>query len=235
MSTYKLMIAKDQNDLARLCCEVIASSIDLVLDQRDRCQISLSGGSTPEETYRRLAKEHLPWDRVDVFLGDERWVAVTDERSNAKMLRRTLLESGPGSEAKFFPIPTVELSSPEESANNFSTILQEHCLGEPPIFDLILLGLGDDGHTASLFPYTDSLKVSNQYVTSCLGKGMERVTITTPVINSARKVIFIVSGASKKLALERLRDVSESTERTPARLVQPKTEILILTDKSTVE
>ena len=235
MTTYNLMIAKDQSDLARLSCEIIASSIDLVLDQRDRCQLALSGGSTPEATYQCLAKEHLPWDRVDVFLGDERWVASTDERSNAKMLRRTLLESGPGSQARFYPIPTVEFSSPDESAKKFSMILQQYCLGDPPVFDVVLLGLGDDGHTASLFPYTDALKVTDKFATACTGNGLARVTLTAPVLSSARKVIFIVSGSSKKLALERLQDFAESTERTPARLVQPNTEILILTDRHTVE
>ncbi|WP_320674492.1 6-phosphogluconolactonase [Prochlorococcus sp. MIT 1341] len=235
MTTYKLITAKDKHDLARLACDVIASSIDLVLDQRDRCSLTLSGGSTPQATYESLAREHLPWDRVDVFLGDERWVDLNDERSNARMIRGSLLASGPGAKATFHPIPTLEFPSPEQSASAYSTLLQKHCDGAPPILDLVLLGLGNDGHTASLFPYSSALNVTDKAATVCRGNGLERVTITSSVLSSARKVIFLVSGKSKNLALNRLQDFSEPLERTPARLIQPNTEVLILADRLAVE
>ncbi len=230
--SYDLEVANDSNDLAILSSQIIASQIDLALDQRDRAQVALSGGKTPSETYKLLSKEHLPWDRVDVFLGDERWVDPTDEESNALMIRNTLLLDGPGSRAIFHPVPTTEYVTPDLSANAFSELVQNSCKGTPPVFDLIVLGLGEDGHTASLFPGTQAVNVVDKWATVGLGKGKHRITLTSPVLSSARKVLFIVSGENKKSALQRLIDPLESSERTPARLVKPKSSVLVLADKS---
>ncbi len=232
MTTYKVEKSFDKESLAKRASEIIASHLDLVLSERDRAQIALSGGNTPADAYLLLAQEHLPWDRVDVFLGDERWVDLTNEASNAVMLRNTLLASGPGSKAKFHPVPTTELQSPLQSADSFASLIRKICVGVPPVFDLVLLGLGDDGHTASLFPRTESLKVTDEITTVSSGKGLERITVTAPVLNAARKVVFLVSGQSKQTALKRLLDESESSERTPARLVQPENEILVLADEA---
>ncbi len=232
MTSYKLKKVSDVKSLAVVASQIIASHIALALDEKERAQISLSGGSTPYETYKLLAKEHLPWDRVDLFLGDERWVDPGHESSNALMLSRTLLSSGPGANSRFHPVPTVKFPSPEESADAFSDLLSEICPGEPPVFDLILLGLGDDGHTASLFPQSESLLVKDRWVTVGYGKGLERISLTAPVLSAARQVIFLVSGESKQNALKRLLDPSESFLRTPARLVQPNSEVLILADES---
>ena len=230
-SPYKLVRASDPSDLARRAAETIASAIDLALDQRDRAQIALSGGSTPGRAYSLLAQQHLPWDRVDVLLGDERWVAADDESSNARMLRSTLLASGtPGAHARFHPVPTVECASPEASADAFAAQVVQLCPGTPPVFDLMLLGLGDDGHTASLFPGTEAPLVKDRWVTIGRGKGLDRISLTAPVLSAARQVVFLVSGESKREALRRLLDPSESPERTPARLVQPSSEIVVLTD-----
>jgi 6-phosphogluconolactonase len=94
----------------------------------------------------------------------------------------------------------------------------------------MLLGLGDDGHTASLFPGTPATAVRDQAVTIGAGKGLERITLTAPVLSAARQVIFLVSGASKRQALQRLLDPAESPDRTPAKLVSPQTTVLVLTD-----
>ena len=232
MTTYKVERASDPEDLARRAAQRIASHIDLVLDQRDRVQIALSGGSTPAIAYRLLGQERLPWDRVDVFLGDERWVDASDNASNARMLRTTLLAEGPGSQAAFHPVPTVELPDPEASAEAYAKIVQETCAGDPPVFDLMVLGLGEDGHTASLFPGTEAPAVVDRWATVGRGKGLERITLTAPVLSSAREVIFLVSGVGKKVALKRLLDSAESAERTPARLVQPRSPILVLADEA---
>ncbi len=232
MTTYKVERASDSEDLARRAAQRIASHIDLVLDQRDRVQIALSGGSTPAIAYRLLGQERLPWDRVDVFLGDERWVDASDEASNARMLRATLLAEGPGSQAAFHPVPTLELPNPDASAEAYAKLVQKTCAGDPPVFDLMVLGLGEDGHTASLFPGTDAPTVVDRWATVGRGKGLERITLTAPVLSSAREVIFLVSGVGKQLALKRLLDSAESAERTPARLVQPRSPILVLADEA---
>jgi len=232
MTTYRIERARDSQDLARIAAQTIASHLDLALDQRDRAQLALSGGSTPAVAYGLLGQEHLPWERVDVFLGDERWVDADDASSNARMLRQTLLHQAPGSHAAFHPVPTVGLPTPEDSAAAFQAAIQKVCPGEPPIFDLMVLGLGEDGHTASLFPGTEAPTVTDRWTTVGRGKGLERITLTAPVLSASRQVIFLVSGAGKAQALARLLDPAESPQRTPAKLVTPRTEVLVLADEA---
>jgi 6-phosphogluconolactonase len=219
MTNYRIERASEPQDLARRASQTIASLIGHALAQRDRCQIALSGGSTPAKAYSLLGQEQLPWDRVDVLLG------------NALMLRNTLLSTAPGSAAAFHAVPTVELDTPDASADAFADLVSRLCPGDPPVFDVMLLGLGDDGHTASLFPGTDAPGVTDRWSTVGRGKGLERITLTAPVLSAARQVIFLVSGAGKQEALRRLMDPAESPDRTPARLVQPAHDVLILADQ----
>lgn len=230
MTRYRLIVADSPQDLARQCAERIASGLDLALAQRDRAQLALAGGETPRATYEHLGQEHLPWERVDVLLGDERWVPAEDPASNARMLRQTLLAQAPARQARFHPVPTTA-EAPEQGAAQYSQLLTELCPSDPPCLDLILLGLGDDGHTASLFPGTAATTVVDRWVTVSEGKGLPRITFTAPVLCAARQVIFLVSGAGKQQALRRLLDSQESPQRTPARLVQPQSEVVILTDR----
>ena len=229
--TYRLVQLSDPQELARRAAQTIASAIDLSLDQRDRAQIALSGGTTPAVAYGLLGQQHLPWDRVDVLLGDERWVDAADEASNARMLRNTLLAEGsPGASACFHPVPTVSLPSAEASADAFAELVSQLCPGSPPVFDLMLLGLGDDGHTASLFPGTEAPSVRDRWTTIGRGKGLDRISLTAPVLSAARQVVFLVAGEGKQQALARLLDPAEDAARTPAKLVQPSGEILVLAD-----
>jgi 6-phosphogluconolactonase len=229
MTEYHLRIAASAEDLARQTAEQVASRIDLALAERDRAQIALAGGETPKASYLRLGQEHLPWERVDVLLGDERWVPADDPASNARMIRETLLSQDLGRSAAFHPVPTGE-STPEASAEAYGCVLAGLGGGAIPSFDVILLGLGDDGHTASLFPGSPALTVTDRSVAVGEGKGLPRITLTAPVLCAARQVIFLVSGAGKRQALERLLDPQEPAARTPARLVRPRTEVLILAD-----
>ncbi len=231
MVDYKLKIAQDEDALALLTTQVISQYINSSLSKRDRIQIALSGGSTPSKTYSLLREEQIPWQKVDVFLGDERWVSRLDESSNALMIRKTLLASGPGSKASFHATPTIECATPLDSAKQFSNLIENICTGSPPSFDLILLGLGEDGHTASLFPGTEALTIKNSLATVGVGKGQERITLTAEVINAAKKIIFLVSGKSKQIALKRLLDPNESFYRTPAKLIKPDSDVLILVDR----
>jgi 6-phosphogluconolactonase len=234
MTTYRISVAASADDLARQCAQHIAAAIDVALAERGRAQIALAGGETPKAAYRRLGEEHLPWERVDVLLGDERWVSRDDASSNARMLGETLLAREPGSRASFHPVPTA-LADPEASAVAYEALLKALCPGDPPRLDLILLGLGDDGHTASLFPGTAAALVKDRAVTIGEGKGLPRITLTAPVLSAARQVVFLVSGAGKRQALRRLLDVCEPADRTPARLVQPVGEVLILADQAAAE
>ena len=230
MASYKLEVSSDRVQLARRCAEQIAILIKIALDQRDRVQIALSGGTTPAGAYRTLNGQHLPWNRVDVLLGDERWVAPTDPASNARMLGETLLAAGgPGAQACFHPVPT-KLESPGDSVHAYERIVRQLCPGDPPVFDVMVLGLGEDGHTASLFPGTSAISVRDCAVTLGAGKGLERISLTAPVLSAARQVIVLVSGAGKAQALQRLLDPAEASERTPAKLVQPQSPVLVLAD-----
>lgn len=234
MTRYQLIVAAGQDDLARQCAERIASCIDLALAERDRSQIALAGGETPKPAYERLGREHLPWERVDVLLGDERWVDADDPASNARMLRHTLLAQPSALHARFHPLPTAG-DTPDADAERFGELLAELCPGTPPRLDLVLLGLGDDGHTASLFPGTAATTVTDRWATVSEGKGLPRVTLTAPVLSAARQVIFLVSGAGKQQALRRLLDAAEDPQRTPARLVRPAGEVVILADAAAAE
>ncbi len=231
MSSYKVIKSKDSKSLAKDASELIASYIVDVLKKKERCQIALSGGSTPSLTYKLLGNIQIPWKNVDVFLGDERWVEPTDNSSNTLMLNQTLFSSYPGSEATFHPVPIVGCLSPEDSAKAFADVLKENCIGNPPVFDLIVLGLGIDGHTASLFPSTNVLNLTDRWVGTSEGNQLDRITLTAPVLSSARQIFFLVSGNSKQLALRRLLDPLEPFERTPARLAMPGSEILVLVDE----
>lgn len=230
MASHRLLVCDTSADLARQCAQQMASAIDRALAERDRAQIALAGGETPRAAYSMLARQHLPWDRVDVLLGDERWVPPEDPSSNARMLHETLLAPGePGAQARFHPVPTL-LDSPQDGAAAFATLLETLCQGSPPQLDLVLLGLGDDGHTASLFPGTAAPGVVDRWTTIGEGKGLPRVTLTAPVLSAARQVLFLVSGAGKQQALSRLFDPDEDPQRTPARLVRPSSEVLVLAD-----
>ncbi len=234
-ASHRLEVVPDSERLARRCAEHIASLIDLALDERDRAQIALCGGTTPAAAYRQLAQEHLPWGRVDVVLGDERWVPASDPASNARLIHETLLAQGqPAAAARFQPVPT-DCATAEESAAAFEALLRRLCPGDPPVFDVMLLGLGEDGHTASLFPGTAATEVRDRAVTVGSGKGLERITLTAPVLSAARHVIVLVSGAGKRQALQRLLDPDESPARTPARLVQPRSPVLVLADAAAAE
>ena len=228
---YRLVVAESAAELARQTAQALASELGQVLAQRDRAQIALAGGETPKATYRLLGQQHLPWDRVDVLLGDERWVPCDDPSSNARMFRETLMAELPGSKACLHAVPT-QLASPEQGAAAYAELLQQLCGDFPPVLDVVLLGLGDDGHTASLFPGTAAPAVRDRSVTLGEGKGLPRVSLTAPTLSSARRVVFLVSGPGKVQALQRLLDPEESPLRTPAKLVQPASEVLIFADQA---
>jgi 6-phosphogluconolactonase len=228
---YRLVVAETAAELARQTSQALASELDQVFAQRDRAQIALAGGETPKATYRLLGQQHLPWDRVDVLLGDERWVPSDDPSSNARMFRETLMAELPGSKACLHAVPT-QLASPEQGAAAYAELLQQLCGDFPPVLDVVLLGLGDDGHTASLFPGTAAPEVRDCSVTLGEGKGLPRVTLTAPTLSAARRILFLVSGTGKVQALQRLLDPEESPLRTPAKLVQPASEVLIFADQA---
>ena len=232
MTKYDIQVSEDKDSLAFNASELIAQIIQTTLKNKTRAKIALCGGSTPKAAYCLLGKKNLDWSKVDLFLGDERWVDNESQDSNCFLLNHSLFKEGnPSLEASFFGVSTIELRSPDESAKDYERILKKNLDGNPPKFDLILLGLGDDGHTASLFPGSNALFVRDDLVTVGEGKGHKRITFTSKLLNSTENIVFLISGAAKQTALKRLLDPSESWERTPAKLVDNSSKIIVLADK----
>ncbi len=168
-----------------------------------RFRLALSGGHTPRATYERLARRDAPWSRFELYFGDERLVPQDDPASNFHMAREALIERSPLAERQVHRIPG-ELP-PEEAAAAAAADLGGSA-ASPPCLDMILLGMGPDGHTASLFPGAPELDVTDRITVPVHRPEMPqpwRVSITYPVINAADRVVFLVSGADKAETLAR--------------------------------
>ncbi len=223
---------------------LIERSLDLVVQQlrdaiaqRTQATIALSGGSTPKPLYEKLAEQDLPWDKIHIFWGDERYVPMAHPDSNYRMARLAWLDKVPFPPENIHPMPTSE-PDPAISAQQHEAELQNFFqtqTGEFPVFDVVLLGIGDDAHTASLFPHTEALQVRDRLITVGDKDGQPRITFTAPLINHARSVIFMVSGANKQPALSQIFAETADEMTYPARLVQPNGKLWWLLDQAAGE
>lgn len=226
-SATEIRIVENPPALAEDAAATIVRAADAAVAARGRFTLVLSGGGTPRATYARLAlapfHDRLPWDRTWVFFGDERGVPPDHRDSNYGMARETLLSRVPVPEDHVFRI-RVEADDPEAAATDYARTLTEVLglrRGELPRFDLVLLGLGVDGHTASLFPGSPVLKEVFRTVAvvhAAAATIPQRFTLTLPVINAAAHVMFLVSGAEKaKVVKAALHDQASL----PATMVRP--------------
>lgn len=199
---------------------------------RGKCAIALAGGSTPKPLYAAISQQPLPWDKIHVFWGDERYVPPEHPDSNQLMARNAWLNKVPIPASNIHPIPTNE-TDPAASASIYEQELLEFfpAASGLPVFDLVLLGIGDDGHTASLFPHTAALQVSDRAVTVGNKDGQPRITFTYTLINQARCVIFLVAGASKRAALAQIFAPVADSNTYPSRLIQPQGTLYWLLDR----
>lgn len=209
MNDEQIHVFPDLKPLSAAAAERIVGLITDTLNRRDRFTLALAGGSTPRGLYRQLAGPHrtqIPWEQVHLFWGDERYVPPDDPASNYRMAREALLDDVPVPPANVHPMPTTP-DRPEKAAAQYEATLRNAFPGETT-FDLVLLGLGDDGHTASLFPEDDRATATDD--TLPWVRAVEapprydvriRLTLTLPVINRARQVFFLVAGAAKHDAL----------------------------------
>ncbi|GAB4191166.1 MAG: 6-phosphogluconolactonase [Coleofasciculaceae cyanobacterium] len=214
--------------------EVVLSHMQTAIQERGQCTIALAGGGTPKPLYEALATQNLPWDKVHVFWGDERYVPADHPDSNQGMARRAWLDKIDIPADNIHPMPT-DGESPEADADKHEEHLREFfkvAIGEFPPLDIILLGIGDDAHTASLFPHTDALQITDRLVTVGNKDGQPRITFTAPLINHARCVIFLVSGASKQAALAQIFASEADALTYPARLIKPQGELWWLLDEA---
>ncbi len=193
----RLHVHEDAEAAARAVAEELAAASEAA---GERFAVALTGGSTPQASYRMLAAEPLrsrvDWRRWHVFLGDERQVPLDDERSNWRNARVNLLDH--------VPVPHGHLH-PFTDADVYEGLLRAF-FGERPDFDLLLLGMGGDGHTASLFPGSISLREEERWAIEPpdVVEGMRRLTLTLPALNAARRTLFLVTGDAKAEALARV-------------------------------
>ncbi len=215
-------------DLFHAAAEEIVRAANAAVHQRGRFTIALSGGSTPRNLHTLLAttaRSTLPWDQTFFFWGDERHVPPTDSESNYRMAEETLLSKIPVAPANVFRVP-AENPDAAAAAEAYEQTLRKFFNVEPgdfPRFDLILLGLGPDGHTASLFPETAALAEKSRLVVANWVEKLKasRITFTLPLINAARSVAFLVSGADKAPILHEVLEGEGPGEKYPSKLVHP--------------
>ncbi|MBD2183299.1 6-phosphogluconolactonase [Planktothrix sp. FACHB-1355] len=213
---------------------LVADKINTATALRGQCTIALSGGSTPKSLYEAIAKQSLPWEKVHVFWGDERYVPPEHPDSNQGMARRAWLDKVDIPAANIHPMPT-DAADPAADAQKYELEVREFfgsAPGEFPVFDIVLLGMGDDGHTASLFPHTDVLQARDRAIGVGNKDGQPRLTFTAPLINQARCVIFIVAGANKQSALAQVFAPQGDDMAYPSRLIEPVGELWWLLDES---
>lgn len=227
-------IVIDVNALADAAAEFFLAQARTSIQARGRFAIALSGGSTPRALYQRLANIPLAWENIHLFWGDERCVPPDHAESNYRMSVESLLTR--------IRIPTENIHRiegelpPDEAAERYEKELRAF-FGNSPRFDLILLGLGDDGHTASLFPESPTLKESTRWAvavehTTPPPPLVPRVTLTLPVINAARQIVFLVSGAGKAARLAEVLQPRPAAQPLPAQLIRPVNgDLLWLVDK----
>jgi 6-phosphogluconolactonase len=197
-------ILPDPGAVAIRAAERIAQVAREAVAERGRCTLAFSGGATPWRAVRTLAEEDVPWDSVHLFQVDERGAPSGDPDRNFFHLKESLIDRIPIPAVNVHPMP-VEEEDLDAGARRYEAILRG-VAGTPPVLDLVQLGLGEDGHTASLFPDDDALRIVDADVAvGGLHKGRRRMTLTFPAIDRARCILWLVTGAGKSDALGRLR------------------------------
>jgi 6-phosphogluconolactonase len=222
----KIHVYPDKKELIVATTEKIINSIEQTTQKYGLCNIALSGGNTPHDVYSLLAantyRNRVDWNCVHLFWGDERTVPPDHTDSNFGMVQQTLLTH--------ITIPEDNVHrirgeiAPEQASAEYTELLNGHFKEDSLNFDLILLGIGEDGHTASLFPGTDALVKYNQPVIAVFVPKLNawRVTMTLPVLNAAKEIVFLVSGSSKSNIVQRILSVEQPTKDLPATMVNPE-------------
>ncbi len=219
-------ILPDGASLAKRAAAVIAGDARAAVAARGRFVMAVSGGKSPWLMLADLTHEDVPWANVHVFQIDERIAPAGDPDRNYMHLRASLLEHAPIPEGQIYPMP-VESSDVEAAAKEYARTL-EGVAGKPPVLDLAHLGLGPDGHTASLIPNDPVLNVTDADVAiTGVYQGRRRMTLTYPVINRARRILWLVSGKDKVTAFPKLRAADPSI---PAGRIS-QTQALLLADR----
>ena len=227
-ASAEIRVLTTPQELFAAAAEEVVRAANEAVSQRGRFTIALSGGSTPKSLFNLLAsnaKAALPWDRTFFFWGDERHVPPTDPDSNYRMVEEAMLSKVPVPPGNIFRMP-AENPDAAAAAEAYEKTLRKFFqleAGGVPRFDLILLGMGPDGHTASLFPGTAALQEKSRLVVANWVEKLKthRLSFTLPVLNAARCVAFLVSGTDKAATLKTVLEEKASGEQYPSKLVSP--------------
>jgi 6-phosphogluconolactonase len=222
-----LRVFSDLDELSLRAAESAVIVIRDAVQARGTCSLALSGGSTPPRLYTLLASRFrgdIPWAGVHIFWGDERYVPPDDSRSNYAMARKTLLDRVPCPAANIHPMPT-HFPTPDAAARDYEATLRSHFSTTWPRFDLMFLGLGPDGHTASLFPGLPAVDERTRWVLPVPDPPAPpmRLTLTLPVLSQSAHTYFLVSGSDKAQALRAASTESADPHVCPAGGVRPAT------------
>lgn len=219
-------VSPDLEAVSRECARAVAQAIMGGTRGGDRFRLALSGGETPRALYRSLATEHrdaVPWGQVHLFWGDERYVPPDDPRSNYRLVQDSLLGDVPIPRENVHPMPT-HFPDPRDAARAYERDLRANFPGPWPRLDLILLGIGPDGHTASLFPGSPALGERERWVVDVQvpAEPPGRLTLTLPVLNHGAAVFFLAAGADKAEAVRRALTGPRDPLACPAGAVRPE-------------
>jgi len=230
-----ITVFDDLDTLYKKAADTFADLSKKAIEKHGKFSVALSGGSSPKAIFKLLATEEyaqkIDWNKVFFFWVDERWVALDDEKSNAKMTFETLLDKVPVNKDQIFPM-YKEGAEPEEYAKEYEAEIR-NVLGDEGVFDFILLGMGDDGHTASLFPGEAILDEKEKWVDAYYLQPQEmfRITLTAPVINKAENILVVAFGESKKHALNEVLNGEYNPTLYPLQLIERKEGFQFFTDE----
>ena len=234
MRDPQIRIFPDPAALADAVAQQIVARAQAAVAAHERFTIALSGGSTPRAVYERLAgpalSSRMPWAKTYVFWSDDRAVPLDDADSNYRMACEALLARVPIPKENIKPVLS-QVEDLDAAAQHYARVIQATVPGSPPRFDLILLGMGPDGHTASLFPRSPQLAAADALVVATpvasLKPHVRRVTFTAPLINAAAAVLFMAAGADKAATLQRILEGPRAPEELPSQLVAPVSGALV--------
>lgn len=222
----------EKDELAKEAASFFAKKVCEVLDKNSLCHIAISGGSTPKEMFKIIAQNHkeINFTKVKIFFVDDRTVPQTHDDSNYKMANETLFTADIPRE-NIFRYET-ELS-PEEAADKYSEVIKKEFGNDKPVFDIIFLGMGEDGHTASLFPNSKGLEMEGIAIANEVSSlNTWRLTLTKDTINRAKERVFLIGGSSKAEVLYTILEGKEDSLKYPTSLINLENTVFLIDEEA---
>ncbi len=226
-NTVKINIFETEEEVIENLALYFVTVARQAIAERGKCSVALSGGNSPKKLYELLSspvfKDKIEWQKLDFFFGDERYVPKQDSQSNYRMARETLFEPLQIPPTHIFAIDIT--LQPDQAAEKYEADIRNYFGTNQMLFDIILLGLGDNAHTASLFPHTPVLNDITSSVKAVFLEDQKiyRITFTAPLINNAHHIAFLVYGKTKAIAVQHVIEGKKDIQNSPAQLIAPVT------------